>query len=67
MAETITVGEDGKAHINWLAGADPSWYGRVLGILHRDYPEVETQVWSTAVGENAAEQVARRERGPENG
>ena len=60
MAETITIGADGKARINWLAGADPSWYGQVLEILHRDYPDIETQAWSTSVGENAAEQVAKQ-------
>lgn len=60
MSETITAGTDGKTHINWLGGADPSWYGRVLAVLHRDYPDIETQVWSTAISENAAEQVAKQ-------
>ena len=58
---TIILDADGKTRINWLAGADPSWYGRVLAVLHRDHPDIETQVWSTAIGENAAELTARRE------
>jgi hypothetical protein len=45
---------------DWLTGANPSWYVLVLAVLHRDYPHIETAVWSTAVNENAAEQEARR-------
>jgi hypothetical protein len=42
--------------------ANPSWYPRVLRTLARDYPEINDEVWSRAIGENAAEQVAARER-----
>lgn len=38
--------------------ADPSWYPRVLKTLARDYPEISDKVWSTAVEENAAANVA---------
>jgi len=38
---------------NWVEGADPSWFPRVLWVLQRDYPEVADTVWSTAIGENA--------------
>ena len=41
--------------------ADPSWLPRVLDVLARDYPEINDKVWSAAIGENAAEQVARRD------
>lgn len=43
-----------------LDTADPSWFPRVLRVLARDYPEINDKVWSTAIGENADEQVAQR-------
>lgn len=45
-------------------GADPSWFPRVLRVLARDYPEINDKVWSTAIGENADEQVAKRQEHP---
>ena len=44
--------------------ADPSWFPRVLRTLARDYPEINDKVWSTAIGENAAD-LAARPRCPE--
>ena len=41
--------------------ANPSWWPRVLNVLARDYPKINDEVWSRAIGENAAEQVAERE------
>jgi hypothetical protein len=40
--------------------ANPSWFPHVLRTLARDYPEINDKVWSTAIGENAAEQTAKR-------
>ena len=40
--------------------AEPSWFPRVLRVLARDYPEINDEVWSTAIGENADEQVAKQ-------
>lgn len=45
------------------AAANPSWWPRVLDVLARDYPEINDKVWSTAIGENAAEQAAKTEAG----
>lgn len=44
-----------------LERTDPSWYLRALRVLARDYPEISDKVWATAVMEQAAENVARRE------
>ncbi len=41
-----------------LNGGDPTWFPRVLEVLARDFPTVSRQVWSTAIGENAARLVA---------
>ena len=43
--------------------ANPSWWPRVLNVLARDYPKINDEVWSRAIGENAAERVAEREAG----
>jgi len=42
--------------------ANPSWYPRVLRTLARDYPEINDEVWSRAIGENAAEQCERHQK-----
>jgi hypothetical protein len=42
---------------DWLTGADPSWFPRVLAVLQRDYPEIADKIWSTAIGENADRMV----------
>jgi hypothetical protein len=39
--------------------ADPAWYPRVLRALERDYPEINEKVWSTAISENAGENLRR--------
>jgi hypothetical protein len=47
--------------IDWISGADASWYKRVLAVLQRDFPRIADEVWSRAIIENAAEQAARGE------
>lgn len=42
---------------DWLTGADPSWFPRVLAVLQRDFPDIADGAWSTAIGENAAAQA----------
>lgn len=54
--------------VDYFATADPSWYPRVLRTLFRDYPRISDEVWSTAITENAIENVEkkrRREDGPD--
>lgn len=41
------------------AEANPCWWPKVLDVLARDYPAINDEVWSTAIDENAAEQVAK--------
>ena len=41
--------------------ANPSWFPKVLHVLARDYPKINDEVWSRAIGENAAKLVAERE------
>lgn len=54
--------ETTKTKAKFIASeANPSWLPRVLDVLARDYPEINDEVWSTAIGENAVEQVARRD------
>lgn len=42
--------------------ADPSWWPRVLEVLARDWPEVNDEAWSRAIGENAERSAPSRAR-----
>ena len=44
---------------DWLTTADPTWYPHVLTILQRDYPDAADMAWSTAISENANDQITR--------
>lgn len=46
---------------DWVTGADPSWFPRVLRVLQRDWPEIASEAWSRAIAENAAETRSRGE------
>ena len=48
-----------RTDTDWLATSDPTWYPRVLAILQRDFPDAADMAWSTAISENAAEQIAK--------
>ena len=42
--------------------ANPCWWPKVLNVLARDYPKINDEAWSRAIGENAAERVAERQQ-----
>jgi hypothetical protein len=43
--------EDAASGTDWVTGADPSWFPRVLQVLQRDFPNISDRVWSVAIRE----------------